>query len=225
MATKKNQVRKDIEVPDHEAIRDTAQRHIEKEFSRITRPDDRLKRAAEVVQQADLEIVAHVGERNEAAMSLWFYEGVRGLDKVLGVTGNAYTEMRRLALHGADAAEPVDGTEKAPEEWAPLTKVRRRAQLSGPGETRMTPEQRRHAAEQAGIPKIDGAAEVLPRLSEIVSAATARRKAALPFLQDAVLVLSEAPYEWTTDRIAEFGDVTARYARDAKNTAKRRRGH
>lgn len=89
----------------------------------------------------------------------------------------------------------------------------------------MNAEERRAAAEKAGVLHIEDAADRLPTLAATVSVATARRKAAMPFLQDAALVLTEEPYEWTTDRIAELGDVTPKYARDAKNAAKRRRGH
>ncbi|MEK8174224.1 hypothetical protein NKH77_50325 [Streptomyces sp. M19] len=58
------------------------------------------------------------------------------------------------------------------------------------------------------MPHVKDAADRLPSLSATVSVAVARRKTAMPFLQDAALVLTEAPYEWVTDRIAELGDVT-----------------
>ncbi|MEU8911745.1 hypothetical protein [Streptomyces nigrescens] len=197
-------VHHNLTVPDHKTLRAEAERQVKDELGPIARPDDRFKRACEIVQQADLEIAAHAEERNQAALSLWFYDGVRGLDRVLGILPNAYTEMRRIALHGDKKATINPG---------------------GDLNARMNAEERRAAAEKAGVLHIEDAADRLPSLAATVSVATARRKAAMPFLQDAALVLTEEPYEWTTDRIAELGDVTPKYARDAKNAAKRRRGH
>ncbi|MFG2141892.1 hypothetical protein [Streptomyces sp. NPDC048650] len=193
-----------LTIPAHKNLRAEAERQVKDELGAIARPDDRFKRACEIVQQADLEVAAHAEERNQAALSLWFYDGVRGLDKVLGILPNAYSEMRRIALRGHKKATINPG---------------------GDPNTRMTAEQRQAAAEEAGVPHIADAADRLPSLSATVSVATARRKAAMPFLQDSALVLTEEPYEWSTDRIAELGDITPKYARDLKNAAKRRRGH
>ncbi|MFE3139681.1 hypothetical protein [Streptomyces scopuliridis] len=193
-----------LTIPEHKTLRAEAERLVKDEVGAIARPDDRFKRACEIVQQADLEIAAHAEERNQAAMSLWFYDGVRGLDKVLGILPNAYNEMRRIALHGDKKATINPG---------------------GDLNARMTAEERRAAAKKAGVLHIKDAADRLPSLSATVSVATARRKAAMPFLQGSALALTEEPYEWTTDRIAELGDVTPKYVRDVKNAAKRRRGH
>ncbi|MFD3514859.1 hypothetical protein [Streptomyces sp. NPDC058657] len=192
-----------LDTPDHQQIRKEARRQVKDELGAIARPDDRFKRACEIVQQADLEIAAHAEERNQAAMSLWFYDGVRGLANVLGITANAYVEMRRAALHGD----------------------KKKASLTTEDDERMTGEERRKAAEKAGVPQLADAADRLPSLSATVSEATERRKAAMPFLQTSALALREEPYEWTTERIGELGDVTAKYARDVANAAKRRRGH
>lgn len=197
-------VHHNLTIPDHATLRAQADHQVRDELGAITRPDDRFKRACEVVQQADLEIAAHAEERNQAALSLWFYDGVRGLDKVLGILPNAYTEMRRIALHD-DKKAPMNA--------------------SGDLHTRMSAEERRAAAEEAGVPYVEDAASRLPSLAATVSVATARRKAAMPFLQNAALALTEEPYAWTTDRIAELGNVTPKYVRDVKNAAKRRRGH
>ncbi|WP_031102388.1 hypothetical protein [Streptomyces sp. NRRL S-146] len=190
-----------LTVPDHKTLRADAERQVKDELGQIPRPDDRFKRACEIVQQADLEIAAHAEERNEAAMSLWFYDGVRGLANVLGMLPNAYRQMRRIALYG--------------ERNAPLTI----------DDERMSAEERQAAAKKAGLPHIKDAADRLPSLAATVSVATARRKTAMPFLQDAALALTEEPYGWATDRIAELGDTTPKYVRDVKNAAKRRRGH
>lgn len=132
-------------------------------------------RAAEIVQQADIEIAAHVPDRNAAALSLWFYDGVRGLTNVLGVLPNAWRELCGEALYG-------DRKQTVPH---------------------MEPAERRAAAEAAGIPHISDAATKLPGLSEAVSEATARRKAAKPYRQQAALDLADPPHEWTPKQIAE----------------------
>ncbi|WP_445517355.1 hypothetical protein [Streptomyces sp. NEAU-174] len=192
-----------LTIPDHKMLRAEAEREVKEELGVIARPDERFKRGCEIVQQADLEIAAHTEERNQAALSLWFYEGIRGLDKVLGILPNAYSEMRRIALHGDKKATINPG---------------------GDLKARMTAEERRRAAEKAGVPYIEDAADRLPSLAATVSVATARRKAAMPFLYDVTLVLTEEPYEWTTDRIAAHGDVTPAYVRNLKSRANRRRG-
>ncbi|MGC0382288.1 hypothetical protein [Streptomyces sp. SAI-129] len=88
----------------------------------------------------------------------------------------------------------------------------------------MTAEERIAAAEKAGVRRLD-APERLPSLSTTVSVAAARRKAAMPFLADAALVLAEEPYNWSTDRIGKLGNVTPKYVRDVKNRAAKRHGH
>ncbi|MGI5337719.1 hypothetical protein ACQEVS_10120 [Streptomyces sp. CA-181903] len=197
-------VHHNLTVPDHKALRAEATSQVKEELGMIARPDDRFKRACEIVQQADLEIAAHVEDRNDAAMSLWFYDGVRGLDGVLGVTHSAYNQMRRLALRG-DRNLPINE--------------------GGDLGLKMSAEERAAAAEAAGVPRVerDDAADRLPALAAIVSVATARRKAAMPFLREAALTLTEDPYDWSTERIAELGNTTAKYVRDVKNEAARRR--
>ncbi|MFZ3557158.1 hypothetical protein [Streptomyces sp. BH055] len=191
-----------LPVPNHAKLREDARREVVEELGRIARPDDRFKRACEIVQQADLEIAAHQDERNQAAMSLWFYENLAGLGNVMGINANAYSEMRRIALRGD-----------------------RKATINHDGrqDGRLTPEERAAAAREAGVPEIKDARDKLPELAETMSVATARRAAAMPFLQDAALALFEEPYGKTTDEIAEIGNVTPKYARDVKNQAKRRR--
>ncbi|MYW67188.1 hypothetical protein GTY65_24420 [Streptomyces sp. SID8379] len=191
-----------ITVPNHAKLRADAEKSVTEELGKIARPDDRFKRACEIVQQADLEIAAHQDERNQAALSLWFYDDVRGLNKIMGITPNAYSEMRRIALRGDRKATINHG---------------------GSMQGRLTAEERAAAAKEAGVPHVEDAAETLSENSQIVSVATARRSAAMPFLQDAALALTEAPYEMTTNELAELGNVTPKYARDVKNDAKRRR--
>ncbi|WP_435060236.1 hypothetical protein [Streptomyces sp. bgisy060] len=191
-----------LRIPEHAKLRADAMSTVKKDLGALVRPDEVFTRACEIVQQADLEIAAHVEERNQAALSLFYYDGVRGLAKVMGILPNAYREMRAVALHGT-----------------------REAGLLTENDERMSPEDRRAAAEKAGVLFVEDAHSTLPELSATVSVANARRKAAMPFLQDAALALTEEPYSWSTQQIAELGGVTPKYVRDVKNrAAKRRRG-
>ncbi|MEW1700759.1 hypothetical protein ACIQCR_16905 [Streptomyces sp. NPDC093249] len=189
----------DLRVPEHAKLRADAEKDVKDELGSLARTDERWRRACEIVQQADLEITAHSEERNQAALSLFLYDGVRGLAGVLGVLPNAYREMRSLALYG-----------------------KRKGPLSV-DEKRMTAQERIAAAKAAGVPYVEDAAERLPELSETVSVAQARRKAAMPFLRDAAVALTEEPYSWSTSQIAEFGGVTPKYVRDVKNAVLRQR--
>ncbi|MFF0481925.1 hypothetical protein [Streptomyces sp. NPDC004435] len=189
-----------LRIPDHAKLRADAELAVKEELGELARTDDRFKRAMDIVQQADLEITAYSEERNQAALSLFFYDGVRGLGRVLGMLPNAFRQMRTLALYG-----------------------KRTAPLTADDDERMSAEERRAAAKKAGLPYVEGAADRLPDLSETVSVATARRKAALPFLRKAALALTEEPYSWPTSKIAELGGVTPKYVRDLKNAASKAR--
>ncbi|MGW3628017.1 hypothetical protein [Streptomyces sp. NPDC000880] len=185
-----------LEIPDYTRIRKDAEDAVKDQLGRLARPDDRVEQAAEIIRQADVEIAAHVGDRNAAAASLWFYEGVRGLAKVMGVYPNAYREILSKALYG-DSKRPVPG--------------------------KLSAEERAKVAEDAGVPRIPDAAEKLPKLSRIVAEATARRNAALPFMQDAALALSEEPYGWDGHRIAEHAGVAVKLVWQHWETARKRR--
>jgi hypothetical protein len=132
------------------------------------------------VRQADAEIALHVEDRNNAVASLWFYEQVLGLSNAIGVTPNAYREILSKAVFG-------DPTRQLPDIDSNEGLVA--------------------FAEQAGVPRIEGAADKVLEPARVVAAARARRKAAVRFMQEAVLALSEAPYDWTPDKIAEHAGV------------------
>lgn len=188
----------DLDVPDHASIRKAAQDEVSDELGRLARPDDRVERAAAIIRQADAEIITHVNDRDAAAASLWFYEGVRGLARVLGVYPTAYREILARALYG-------DGKHPLP--------------------TKLTAAERVRIAEEAGVPRVEDARRKLPRLARIVSDAKARREAALPFMQDAALALSEEPYGWDGQRIAEHAGVSTTLIWTHWKMARKRRGY
>ncbi|MET9776207.1 hypothetical protein ABZ023_18435 [Streptomyces sp. NPDC006367] len=185
--------KKRVETSDFAAIREREQRDVKEELGAIARPDDRIERAAEIIRQADAEIALHLPDRDKAAASLWFYEQVLGLPKVLGIAPNAYREVLSKALYD-DPKKPLpvgDSPEK-------LVKL----------------------AEEAGIERVDDAAEELPRLARIVAAARARRATAVVFMREAALVLSEEPYGWSGEKIAEHAGVTTKLIWQQQRTAR-----
>ncbi|MFG2986197.1 hypothetical protein ACGFYQ_33935 [Streptomyces sp. NPDC048258] len=186
-----------ITAPDYASIRKAEEDAVKDTLGALSRPDDRVERAAAIIRQADAEIAAHVGDRNAAVASLWFYERVLGLPKVLGVYPTAYREILAKALYG-DAKRPL------PPETLSTAEV---AQL----------------AEEAGVPHIEDAAEKLPELARIVAAAQARRKTAVPFMQEAAFALSEEPYGWDADRIASYAGVSRRLIWEQWDAVKKRR--
>ncbi|MFJ2745241.1 hypothetical protein ACIO3O_36915 [Streptomyces sp. NPDC087440] len=184
-----------IEVSDFATIRQEAKESVESELGKLARPDDRVARAAEIIRQADVEIATDGPDREKATASLWFYEQAMGLPKVLGIYPTAYREILSKALYG-------DPKKKLPSAG---------------------PEELKKLAEAANVPHVPDAREKLPKLARIVAAAQARRHAAVPFMQDAALALSQEPYGWDAARIAEHADVQKAIIYQHWRAAKNRR--
>ncbi|WP_116428933.1 hypothetical protein [Streptomyces spongiicola] len=197
-----------VEAPDYKTLRAHEERAVKDELGAIARPDDRIERAAEIIRQADAEIALHIEDRDKGAASLWFYEHVLGLASAIDVTSTAYREILSKALYGIDRRRTASGHY----ELRPVPDV------TGPELVKL--------AEEAGVPRIENAFEELPRLASVVSAARARRAAAVVFMREAALALSEEPYGWSGEKIAEHAGVgtkliwqqqrTARLAREKK---------
>ncbi|MFI6142405.1 hypothetical protein ACIBCC_29965 [Streptomyces griseus] len=162
------------------------------------RPDLLLVEAANVVRQADAEIALWSDERNKALGSLWFYDQVLGLDQASGVTKTAYREILSKVLFG-DAKVPLPATENNNE-------------LEILAESRGV----------AGLPHEEAIALLL-EAAPLVVAARARRRVAVVYLQDAALALSEPPYEWDPDRIADHADIARKLVYKLKDAAAKRR--
>ncbi|MEU5978508.1 hypothetical protein [Streptomyces sp. NPDC047315] len=195
---------------DPDALRAAAERAVMEELAPIARPDERLERAAEIIHQADAEIALHVQERDEAVASLWFYDHVLGIPAKAGIKPNAYREILSRVFYG--------GIERVPTESGRIP-LRPIPDLPLP--------ELAEAAREAGVPVVKDAAKKLPRLATVVIEARARRAAAVVFMRNAALALSEEPYNWNAPRIAAVAGVsrklisqqqiTARRERDAKN--------
>ncbi|SEE82372.1 hypothetical protein SAMN05216483_6662 [Streptomyces sp. 2131.1] len=162
------------------------------------RPEDLIVKAAGIVAQADAEIALHLDERDQALAHLWFYEQRLGLAATVGLGNMGY----RQAL-----ATVMFGNKKHVHELP-----------TGNGEELI------QAAEAAGIERVEGAEEKLLEAAPIVFAARARRDLAVRFMQEAVFALSEQPYGWKPEKIAEHADVERNLIYKQRAAARRRRG-
>ncbi|MFD7501585.1 hypothetical protein [Streptomyces sp. NPDC059850] len=182
--------KKKIQKTDFKALRKNAEAEVKEELGQIARPDDRIERAAEIIRQADAETALHLEDRDKAVASLWFYDHVPGLASTIGVVATAYREILSKVFYGGP--ERVR-TESGHYELKPVPDL--------PGPELVA------AAREAGVPFVEDAAEKLPRLATVVAEARARRAAAVVFMRDAALALSEEPYGWDGPRIAEHAGV------------------
>ncbi|MGW7090037.1 hypothetical protein ACWGH2_42010 [Streptomyces sp. NPDC054871] len=163
-----------LERPDFAEIRRTATEEIRAEFATLAvAPEERLRLAAEAVDQAEEEKAALLPERDEAVSSLAFYTTARAVYASAGLSRNGMKRVLERALG-----------------------LPREANLPP------RPEQPT-AARDAGVPFLKGAAEELPQIAAVYEAAYARHAAAVEIRDAAILVLNAAPYEWGYTRIAE----------------------
>jgi hypothetical protein len=167
-----------VDRPDFDTIRDAAGKAVSDELGRITDPVKKLHRAADIIAAIDREIDGEAGTagvraaRDAAALSLWAYSYVRGIEQSMGVRKNAWVKTRRAALG------------LTPEQQEPAADARPKA------------------ARAAHIAVVPDAAEQLPKLAVRMEAARARRATAVQFRNAAVRVLRAAPYSWTQEQVA-----------------------
>ncbi|MFI9052444.1 hypothetical protein [Streptomyces sp. NPDC053427] len=166
-----------MERPDFDEVRRTATEEIRAEFATLAAgPEERLRLAAEAVDQAEEEKAALLPERDEALNSLAFYTTARAVYASAGISRQGLVRVQQRALGlPRDANLPP-----RPEQPA--------------------------AARAAGVPLLKGAAEELPQIAAAYEAAEARHSAAVEIRDAAILVLNATPYEWGYTRIAEFID-------------------
>jgi hypothetical protein len=171
-----------IDRPDFAMYREEAAQAVAAELGPIADPVEILRQAVATIAEVDTEIDGDEAnnipgvkaERDAAALSLWAYGYVRGIELSMGVAKNAWVKMRRNALNLA------------------------------PGEGEPAATDRAAAARAAGIREIPDAAEELPRHAVQLECARARRSEAQRFRDAAVKVLRAAPYSWSQEQTAEF---------------------
>jgi hypothetical protein len=181
----------------YKQIAQTAEDEVTKALAFVTRPDDLIVRAAEIVRQADAEIGLHIDDRDQALASLWFYERRLGLAKTIGVTATAYREILAKAMFG-DPKHPLPDAD-SPEELTQLART-------------------------AGVPRVKDAEDKIIEPSVIVAKARARRGVAVRFMQEAIWALSQSPYDWSPEKIAEHVGVTRKLIYRQRAAAMKRRG-
>lgn len=161
------------------------------------RPDDLVVKAAEVVRQADAEIALYQGERDRALAHLWFYEQRLGLAGTVGLSPLGYRRNLAATVFG-NKNHPLPDAE--------------------------TNDELIRFAEEAGVERVENAEAKLLEAAPIVYAARARRDVAVRFMQEAVLALSQPPYDWSPDRIAEHAGVSRTLAYKQRAAARKRHG-
>ncbi|QOV40200.1 hypothetical protein IM697_18435 [Streptomyces ferrugineus] len=160
------------------------------------RPDALVVKAARIIEQADAELALHLDERDEALAHLWFYEQRLGLSGTAGLTNMGYRHALARLMFG-DKRHPLpNGTN---------------AELV-------------QAAEEAGIKRVADAEEKLLKAAPIVYAARARREIAVRYMQEAVLALSQEPYGWKPEQIAEHAGVHRDLIYKQRAAARKRHG-
>jgi hypothetical protein len=166
-----------VERPDFDEIRRKATEEIRAEFATLAAgPEERLRLAAEAVDQAEEEKAALLPERDEALNSLAFYTTARAVYDSAGISRQGMKRVQQRALGlSRDANLPTRPNQ---------------------------PE----AARAAGIPLLKDAAVELPQTAAAYEAAEARHTAAVEIRDAAIMVLIAEPYEWGYTRIAEFID-------------------
>ncbi|MET7498049.1 hypothetical protein ABZV61_41815 [Streptomyces sp900116325] len=88
-----------LERPDFDEVRRNAEAEIRAEFATLAvAPDERLRLAAEAVDQAEEEKAALLPERDEALNSLAFYTTARGVYLSAGITRQGLLRVQQRAL-------------------------------------------------------------------------------------------------------------------------------
>lgn len=137
-------------------------------------PEERLRWAAEAVDQAESEMELLQPERDQALASLFFYTTARAPYKAAGLS------RQGMRLHLQRALGLPRGAKLPPREQQPA------------------------AARAAGVPFVEDAATELPQIAELYEAAAERREAAMEIRAEALRTLAAEPYGWTQTKLAEF---------------------
>ncbi|MFB6629972.1 hypothetical protein ACFCWY_08760 [Streptomyces sp. NPDC056362] len=157
--------------------------------------DEVFDRSSRIVTQANAELAMYLEERDQALAHFWFYEPRRFLAQTAGLS--------YMGLRGA-ITKLVYGDKKHP-----LPDVESNEELVRIGE-------------ELGVRRVKDAEEQLLNASKIVRAAHQHRKEAMPYMQQATLALSKAPYNWTPERMAEHAGVDRKLIYNMRTAALKR---
>ncbi|MFJ5142994.1 hypothetical protein [Streptomyces sp. NPDC088707] len=166
-----------LERPDFEAIRQAARTELAEEFDRLDASDEeRLRRAADAVDQAEETMAKLLPKRDAAVSSLSAYTTARGVYYSAGVNRNSHTRILARALGLPRDSDPP-----------------KRAELPA-------------AARAARVKFIKNADKQLPKIAQEYEAAKARQAAAIEIRNEMIGIMHGAPHEWTRSQIAEAID-------------------
>ncbi|MFB8025952.1 MULTISPECIES: hypothetical protein [unclassified Streptomyces] len=184
--------------PDFDDVRAKARKEITDEFAALdVGPEERLRLAAEAVDQAEEEMAALLPERDAALNSLAFYTTARGVYLSAGISRQGLVRVQERAL-GLPRGSKLPARPEQPA-----------------------------AARAAGVKVVANAAEELPQIATLYEAADARHAAAVEIRDAAILTLHAEPYNWSPPRIAEVIDRDPKVVRrvvDPEGNAERRWG-
>ncbi|MFE7072599.1 hypothetical protein ACFU96_21210 [Streptomyces sp. NPDC057620] len=186
-----DQIAKDAEKAVHKAL---GVARTEDLLSR--RPDDLVKKTAEILRQADAQIAVHLTERDEALAHLRYYEPHLGLHRTAGLSPIGFRNA---------VARVVVGNQKANLPDAPSNEGL--AQL----------------ATELGVKRLDDPKAQLLEAAPIVAGAQNCREIAMRYLQQAVLALSEPPYAWSPQEIADHAELPRDTIYSVRRAARKRR--
>ncbi len=163
--------------PDFTEIRRKAAEEIRAEFAKLAvAPEQRLRLAADAVDQAEDETAALLPERNQALATLAFYTTASALYYSAGLTRQGMVRVLESAL-GLPRGSKLPARAEQPA-----------------------------AARAAKVKFLKNAGEELPQIAAAYEATKARHGAAIEIRDAAIRVLHAEPYGWTQTRLAEFID-------------------
>ncbi|MCG8971806.1 hypothetical protein [Streptomyces sp. CL12-4] len=191
--------------PDYAAIAENAEKSVLKalglerpeDLVAKVRPEDLLVRAADVVRQADAEMAVHLDDRDRSMAHLWFYEPRLGLARAAGLTIVGFRHALARLVYG--------------NKTHPLPDVDSNEELARVGE-------------ELGVEPVEDAEEKFLKAAPLGYAARIRRDKAVYYMQEAVLALSQPPYEWGPEKIAEHAGVERKVIYKQRTTAQKRHG-
>ncbi|RZU28261.1 hypothetical protein EV284_6427 [Streptomyces sp. BK022] len=170
--------RLNIEAPDYDALREKAERDVVQALDRVERLDDRVQLAAEIIQQADIEIATYADTRNELLASLYLHDLIEGaqLSQIAGVNKNGLRRLLGYAVYGSAARKTLPAYMSDADMNALAKQMNVRHIKKSPGKQ-------------------------LLEASLVIEEAKARRKAALPVFRRTALELVEK-HDWAVHQVA-----------------------
>ncbi|MFD9190361.1 hypothetical protein ACFWCA_19285 [Streptomyces phaeochromogenes] len=189
--------------PDYDQIAEDAEKAVHKALGVIRtedllsrRPEDLVKKTAEIIRQADAQIAVHLTERDEALAHLRYYEPHRRLHRTAGLSPIGFRNAVARAVLGDQKANLPDATSN---------------------------EGLAQVAQELGVKRLDDARAQLLEAAPIVAGAQNCREIAMRYMQQVILALSEPPYSWSPQEIADHAGMPRDTVYSIRRVARKRR--